>query len=399
VWYRYSKNNLRKIIAQKLDDILRMRELNKAVPQGLGEAKKRYIEQAIALDPGINKEELEELWGNYVSELRQYPSFSDAQYEDFDTWRSKNSPEQIEQIVLEKDPKFIVSLQKKFEEHPEETDFETYKARKLEEKARDIYNSQKDLSVMSSQFGMSGESANPLSAYNEAKKQFAEMVAEEYKAMIPETTPSGSQTVTLFIGYPGAGKSRYIEPGGGDNDNPVRMTNYGILVDPDEYQRDLVGYQGGAGSQNTLIYAVSVVKPKIQEEALRKGNDVVVPMVGGSPDLILNEAVRNLIEGYNVKVVIVPTDLATSHQRSLGRAGEEGNRLIMPTVGGGNPAEAFELTEQIVRNGSPDFTDLFSKKLFTKLGYTPAQIKKLPDEEKRAMRDRYAQMMSFEVAK
>ena len=252
---------------------------------------------------------------------------------------------------------------------------------------------------MSSQFGMSGESTNPLSAYNEAKKQFAEMVAEEYKAMIPESTPSGSQTVTLFIGYPGAGKSRYIEPEGGDNDNPVRMTNYGILVDPDEYQRDLVGYQGGAGSQNTLIYAVSVVKPKIQEEALRKGNDVVVPMVGGSPDLILNEAVRNLIEGYNVKVVIVPTDLATSHQRSLGRAGEEGNRLIMPTVGGGNPAEAFELTEQIVRNGSPDFTDLFSKKLFTKLGYTPAQIKKLPDEEKRAMRDRYAQMMSFEVAK
>ena len=71
----------------------------------------------------------------------------------------------------------------------------------------------------------------------------------------------------------------------------------------------------------------------------------------------------------------------------------------MPTVGGGNPAEAFELTEQIVRNGSTDFTDLFSKKLFTKLGYTPAQIKKLPDEEKRAMRDRYAQMMSFEVAK
>ena len=180
-----------------------MRELNKAVPQGLGEAKKRYIEQAIALDPGINKEELEELWGNYVSELRQYPSFSDAQYEDFDTWRSKNSPEQIEQIVLEKDPKFIVSLQKKFEEHPEETDFETYKARKLEEKARDIYNSQKDLSVMSSQFGMAGESTNPLSAYNEAKKQFAEMVAEEYKAMIPESTPSGSQTVTLFIGFTG----------------------------------------------------------------------------------------------------------------------------------------------------------------------------------------------------
>ena len=116
VWYRYSKNNLRKIIAQKLDDIFRMRELNKAVPQGLGEAKKRYIEQAIALDPGINKEELEELWGNYVSELRQYPSFSDAQYEDFDTWRSKNSPEQIEQMtqsLLLVYKKNLKSIQKK----------------------------------------------------------------------------------------------------------------------------------------------------------------------------------------------------------------------------------------------------------------------------------------------
>jgi hypothetical protein len=176
------------------------------------------------------------------------------------------------------------------------------------------------------------------------------------------------------------------------------MTNYGILVDPDEYQRDLVGYQSGAGSQNTLIYAVSVVKPEIQKEALSKGNDIVVPMVGGSPDLILNEAIRNLIEGYQVKVVIVPTDLATSHQRSLGRAGEEGNRLIMPTITGGNPADAFKMTEEIVKNGSADFTDLFSKKLFTKLGYTPAQVKKLPDEEKKSLRDRYAQMMSFEVA-
>jgi hypothetical protein len=396
VWYRYSKNNLRKIIAQKIEDILKMRELNKAIPPSLNEAKQRYIEQARQYSPDMNPQELEELWNEYVGELRKYPSFN-TEYQDYESWRASKPNEEIERIVLEKDPKFISNLEKRFEEHPDETDFEVYKSRKLEEKARDIYNAEKDLGTLS-QFGLGQESGNPLNTYNEAKKQWALKVADEYKQMIPETTPTGQQTVTLFIGYPGAGKSRYIEPQGGDQDNPVRMTNYGILVDPDEYQRDLVGYQSGAGSQNTLIYAVSVVKPEIQKEALSKGNDIVVPMVGGSPDLILNEAIRNLIEGYQVKVVIVPTDLATSHQRSLGRAGEEGNRLIMPTITGGNPADAFKMTEEIVKNGSADFTDLFSKKLFTKLGYTPAQVKKLPDEEKKSLRDRYAQMMSFEVA-
>ena len=397
MWYRYSKYNLRQRIAQKIEDILKMREYNAKTPQGLNEAKQRYIDQANKLNPNDNSEELGNIWGDYVNELRQHSSFQNEQFPSYEAWRTNNSFEKIENIILEKDPKFYSQLEKKFEESGE-PDFETFKIRKIEEKARDIYNSEKDLNVMSSQFSLGSEGENPLNTYNEAKKTWALKVAEEYKEMIPVTTPSGSQTVTLFIGYPGAGKSRYIEPEGGDSNNPVRMTNYGVLVDPDEYQRDLIGYQGGAGSQNTLIYAVSVVKPEIQKDALSKGNDIVVPMVGGSPDLILNEAVRNLVEGYQVRVVIVPTDLATSHQRSLGRAGTEGNRLIMPTITGGNPADAFKETQQIINNPNPDFTDIFSKKLFTKLGFTPAQIKKLPDEEKKSLRDKYAKMISFETA-
>jgi len=398
MWHKYSQHNiLRKIIAQKIEDILRMREYNTQTPRGLGEAKQRYIERAKNLNPQEHSGELNSIWDEYLKELKQYSSFQNEQFPSYESWRVDNSFEKIESIILEKDPKFYTQLEKKFEESGE-PDFETYKRRKIEDKARDIYNAEKDLNVISSNFNLGTESGNPLNTYNEAKKNWALKVAEDYKEQIPTTTPSGSQTVTLFIGYPGAGKSRYIEPEGGDSNNPVRMTNYGVLVDPDEYQRDLIGYQGGAGSQNTLIYAVSVVKPEIQKDALSKGNDIVVPMVGGTPDLILNEAVRNLVEGYQVKVVIVPTDLATSHQRSLGRAGTEGNRLIMPSTGGGNPAEAFVATHEIINNPAPDFTDIFSKKLFTKLGFTPAQMKKLPEEEKRSMRENYAKKISFETA-
>jgi hypothetical protein len=68
------------------------------------------------------------------------------------------------------------------------------------------------------------------------------------------------------------------------------------------------------------------------------------------------------------------------------------------TITGGNPADAFRETQQILNDVNSDFTDIFSKKLFTKLGFTPAQIKKLPEEEKKSLRDKYARMISFETA-
>jgi glutathionylspermidine synthase len=57
VWYRYSRFNLRQRIAQKIEDILKMREYNAKTPHGLSEARQKYIDQANKLNPNDNSEE------------------------------------------------------------------------------------------------------------------------------------------------------------------------------------------------------------------------------------------------------------------------------------------------------------------------------------------------------
>lgn len=370
-----------------------MRELNKYMSPELEEARKSYIEKASKLSPEQNPQELEESWSEYSKKLTQHPHFH-HEVQDYESWRAEHPDDVIENMILESaGPKY--SFQKDFEQSGE-ANFEEWKKNLIESKARNIYNAQLDLGLLERDVELKSEEQNPLLAFKDVRKQWANKLAEHYKENIPAVEPSGNQTVTLFIGFPGAGKSRFIEPDAQDADNPVRMTNYGILVDPDEYQRDLVGYLGGAGSQNTLVYAVSVIKPEIQKAALERGNDVVIPLVGGSADTILNEVVNNVIKGYNVRVVIVPTDLQTSHERSLGRARQTGNRLISPTFSG-NPTAAFDAAKQMVEDFSTD-NNIFVKKLLTKLGYTPAQLKKLGEDDIKKIYDKYKNLISFEIA-
>lgn len=385
MWYDYIKR-----IITANDRISLMRQLNQKVNPEILAAKQKYINAVKRLDPS-NQEQLElitKAWEDYTDALKKYPQLHDHKFDEYSSWRANKPNELIEQLYEEHKPK---ELLKEFESSGG-TDFDSFKNSRLEEKALEMYNSEKDVSKMQEEFGVNSEETNPFKRFNDTRKQWAQQVAEYHKKDIPFVSGNSNQTVTLFIGYPGSGKSKYIEP---DNtsDSPIRNTQFGLLIDPDEYQRDLMGYHSGMGSNNTLVYAVSVVKPEILKTALDRGNDIVIPMVGGTPDAILNEVVSFVTKGYKVKIASVKTDLNTSYNRSLNRA-EQGGRLISP-VSSGSPAEAFESTKGIL--SSPDVLapDLFTKKLLNKLGITPAAQKNMSPEEKQSIRAKYSDLIEF----
>lgn len=385
MWYGYIK---RIIIAN--DRISLMRQLNQKVSPEILAAKQKYINAVRQLDPS-NQEHLElisKAWEDYTDALKKHPHLHDHKYDEYSSWRANKPNELIEQLYEEHKPK---ELMKEFESSGE-ADFDSFKNSRLEEKALEMYNSEKDVSKMQEEFGINSEETNPFKRFNDTRKQWAQQVAEYHKKDIPFVSDNPNQTVTLFVGYPGSGKSKYIEPDN-TNDSPIRETQFGLLIDPDEYQRDLMGYHSGMGSNNTLVYAISIVKPEILKTALDRGNDIVIPMVGGTPDAILNEVVNFVTKGYRVKIAAVKTDLNTSYNRSLNRA-EQGGRLISP-VSSGSPAEAFESTKGIL--SSPDVLtpDLFTKKLLNKLGITPTAQKNMSPEEKQNIRSKYSNLVEF----
>jgi hypothetical protein len=397
VMFRFSQStqsfNFRKSESDFSNKLNKMREMNQVVPEELKQARDSYITNAQRLNPNEHEEPLGQHWDAFTNALKQHPNLHNASFEDYSSWRTKNPNDIIEQAVIEhKGPN---QLQKEFQDSGE-LDFETFKQRRLEEKAKDMHKAISDVHAMEKEFGYVSEEKNPFLALNNVRNQWSQDVAHHHKQSIPFSGKENPR-VTLFTGFPGAGKSRFIEPNISDVDNPARETNYGILVDPDEYQRDLPGYLGGAGSQNTLVYALSKVKPEILKDALEKGNDVVIPLVGGSVETLLGEIVNHVIKNLNVDVITVPTDINLSHQRSINRA-KQGGRLIAPYTSG-DPMKAFEEAQQIIKNPNYELPDLFTKKLLTKLGYTTAQIKKLPAEEKSKIHDKYAALVMFDVGK
>lgn len=372
-------------------DLNKMRKLNETTPKEIEQAKQQYLANAKTLNPTEHSEELNKHWENFGKASRAFPMLPNEVFEPYNSWRPNYADEEIEKYYLEH--KGAKALEKEFADSGE-SDFNAFRKRKIEEKARDIHNAHRDLQSMHTHFGMTSEESNPFAAYNDVRKRWAENVANHYADKVP-FSQKDSPRVKLFTGFPGSGKSKFIEPNQTDQ-SPLRHTDYGLLVDGDEYQPYIPGWQGGAGSSNTLVYAQSIIKPRILKEALERGNDVVIPLVAGNANTVLNEVVNQVIKNLTVDVIVVPTDMNTSHKRSLSRA-KQGGRLISPAYNG-DPLQASIQAKNIINN--PDYINIddFTKKILSKLGYTPAQMKKLPLEEKQRIHDQYAKLINFEVA-
>ena len=120
-------------------------------------------------------------------------------------------------------------------------------------------------------------------------------------------------------------------------------------------------------------------------------------LVGGTSEAILNEATRFLVQGYNVHVVLVPTDATTSHARSINRA-NLGGRLIAPYTTEGNPEIAFNETQNDLS------TEKFLNKIANKKELLPEVFSSMK-REKLKNNQRFldyaknlAKRMTFEIA-
>ncbi len=152
MWYKFSlanrisRRHSRYAFAGIYDKIESIRELNAPIPDELEIAKQEYIDKASSLDPAQDAEELQRLWKEYTKKLKLYGGYK-VDFPSYEEWRQNHTTEDIERLMLEHKPKVWEEIQKSFEESDSE-DFETYKQEKIESKARDIYNAEKESELL-----------------------------------------------------------------------------------------------------------------------------------------------------------------------------------------------------------------------------------------------------------
>jgi len=304
---------------------------------GVNEAKKTFIEQAKALKPSVDKDLLDELWDKYTQSIKNLPRTIHETFPDFETWFDENKYNLVNwfnehfQTPRNPDP-----FQKTIAESG--VDAESYIKENI---APGMY--QKSLALdRFKQIGISPakETNNPLAAFNSLMDSYSRGLANHFTKELDNIPPSENKTITFVTGNPGAGKSTLIELDNSD-DNPIRQTKFGTLIDPDEFQPLLPGYAAGARSQDVLIYAKQLVAKRLQTEAMNRGLDIAIPLVGGQANILAKEIAEALLKGYNVSVIHKALSKDESQLRSINRA-EQGGRLIAPNTGGTDPAAAFQ---------------------------------------------------------
>ena len=299
-------------------------------------AKQKFIEQAKSLKPSTDKEILDQLWDDYTSSIKNLPKTLHENFPDYETWFEENKYNLVEWFNEHlKTPKVQDPFQKIISETG--VDPEAYIKDKI---APGMYQRSLALDKFQS-IGITPakQSQNPVIAFNSLMDSYSRGLANHFTNELDNIPPSENKTITFITGNPGAGKSTFIETE--PNDNPVRQTKFGTLIDPDEFQPYLPGFSAGARSQDVLIYAKQLVARKLQTEAMNRGLDIAIPLVGGQANILAKDIAEALLKGYNVNVYHKSVDKDTSQTRSIERA-EKGGRLIAPNTGGTDPAAAFQ---------------------------------------------------------
>ena len=302
------------------------------------EAKKDYIAKVKGLNPSRDKEVIDQLWSEYLQALKKLPRTTNTEFPDYQTWLQTNEAN----IVNWYNEHFITPKnQNPFEKSLTESglDVKTYVEEHI---APGIYQRELTLDKFE-RLGINPqvETNNPLIKFNALMDNYSRGVAEHFTQQLDEIEPSGGKTITFVTGHPGAGKSTILELDNADKDDPLRKTRFGTLIDPDEFQPYLPGFSGGARSGDVLIYAKQLIAKKLQNEAMNRGIDIAIPLVGGQANILAKDIADALLQGYNVNVIHKELSQDESQQRSTSRA-EAGGRLIAPNTGTTNPAAAYQ---------------------------------------------------------
>jgi len=182
---------------------------------------------------------------------------------------------------------------------------------------------------------------------------------------------TGEKTATIVIGPPAAGKSAIS--------NPLAVKNNATIIDPDEAKKIFPEFQGGVGG-NAVHRESKALIDKVDEVAMKRGDNLVYPKVGGKPDVIRKQILDLKNRGYKVNLVLTELDpdlaLVRMNQRFIkkgrlinsesaqdyiGKSNEtydilrkegiaDGYGKIDTTTRIGEPKEIFEDTAEIFKN-------------------------------------------------
>ena len=168
---------------------------------------------------------------------------------------------------------------------------------------RDMPGYGTDEFVKNRQFNIGGKSVTGYeNAVDELYKGGRTLAYREENLAIPANIMAkntGDRLATIVIGPPAAGKSRIS--------NPIAIKNNATIIDADESKKILPEYKGGVGS-NATHHESKVLSNEVMDVAIARGDNLVLPKVGGNPDVIrvLTENLKS--NGYKVNLVLTEID-------------------------------------------------------------------------------------------
>jgi ABC-type dipeptide/oligopeptide/nickel transport system ATPase component len=297
------------------------------------------------------RDEIQENTDSHFKKLRTLPRTEKSpDFPIFEDWVKNVDIESIKQQIK-------INADEITKKNPDKTYSQDDLKEILDNKLQYFYHQAALLHKYNTEFGINLDYNNPEDNFNKFMSDYSSSLVEHLSDKIPDTINKG--TITYVIGYSGAGKSSAIGEVQKIPNTPFEINQNGSLVlDSDNVQPFIPGYAGGAGSQNTSAYALSIHRQLLQK-AMQDNKDVVIPIVGGQLANMTSEIARALLSGYdNVKIKLVNTPAHVSYQNVVNRAMQEGARIIPPTVGqSSNPSAVFETLSGLNARSGEKITD------------------------------------------
>lgn len=131
-------------------------------------------------------------------------------------------------------------------------------------------------------------------------------------------SPDATKRAVIVLGPPASGKSTIA--------NPIARKFDAAIIDPDEAKKLLPEYQGGVGA-NAVHAESRAISNLVQEIAMEEGDNLVIPTVGGDLEKLRSQIVGLKNRGYQVDLVDVVVPAADARVRMYGRFANTG-RII-----------------------------------------------------------------------
>ena len=305
---------------------------NKNTPPELQKFRSDYAKTFTEMQPQsaqhLNefREQIQETTDSHFKNLRRLPrTIKSPDFPPFEEWVQNVDTETLKQQIK-------TNAEEITKKYPEKVYSEDDLKQIFDDKLQYFYHQAALLHKYNTEFGINIDYRNPEENFNKFMTDYSSSLVEHLGDKIPDTANKG--TITFVTGYSGAGKSSAIGEVQKIPNTPFEINQNGsIVLDSDNVQPFIPGYAGGAGSQNTGAYAISIHRQLLQK-AMENNKDVVIPIVGGQLANMTSEIAKALMAGYsNVVIKLVNTPAHVSYQNVVNRAMQEGARIIPPTVG------------------------------------------------------------------